>query len=80
MTADRQRRVAWTIVVVSFVVLLGGAGRLVALLSADREAVAAGDLVPARGAATAMAGMALGVGVAGIIGGIAGLRHARRAE
>lgn len=73
MTIERRRRIAWGIIAASLVMLLAGGMEISALIAADRRAVAANGIPPPRGAPTTLAGMSLGIGFAGLIGGIAGL-------
>ncbi|MGE0043045.1 MAG: hypothetical protein AB7V01_17855 [Vicinamibacterales bacterium] len=66
-----RRSAAWLVVALSLLVIVGGATDLSRLLARDRVVEAAEGMPRPRGRSTTMAGMAIGGGLAGQIGGVA---------
>jgi hypothetical protein len=74
----RGHRLWLAVIGASIVLMLVGALGWVRLLQAEREIRAANLVPPHRGASTTLAGMAIGLGLAGLILGAAALMPTRK--
>ncbi|MEW6319834.1 MAG: hypothetical protein AB1635_01970 [Acidobacteriota bacterium] len=76
--APTRRATAWLLLAFSLVIAGAGAASLTRMLREERAARVERPIPPPRGAATTVAGMAIGIGLAGAMAGAALLMTSRR--